>query len=225
MKNKVSWTQRELGLLAQYFASHDIDPMARGFSPALRSAQEKALPADRWRTTVGLESKTRQDIALAIQNLPKPAGPITVTPPKPVAEQLSTEDLLVELARRVAKMLETPRIVYGANPPVDRGFHPAPKHDPNPPTQARLKKPRILIVGPKGEQQTTLREMFPSLDLEFWTCEDNPGLPVRGTLAEAILWTKFMSHAQQDAIKGSGTPVWFANTMVEIIARLKNHVA
>lgn len=224
MKPKVTWTQRELALLATWFRDNGVDPTARGFANALREAQTNLLPSDRHRSTVGLTMKTRLDIALAIKNLPaKVKEQKSWTPPDPPsASTLSTEDLLVELARRIAKLLG-PTVL--AQPlAVDRGFHPPPKHDPAPTGEERHNKTRILVVGPRGQQQEALRKKFPHLDLDFWTCEDNPGRPVRGTLTEAILWIKFMNHAQQNAVKASRTPIWYANSLDEVEARLRSHV-
>lgn len=234
MKTKVRWTTRELGLIAEWFIKHGIRPGERGFSAALGKAQQDVLPAERHRSCVGLTPKTRDGVQAAIEGVelrtrePLPEHK-SWTPPTPTADTLSTEDLLVELARRIAKMLDRidnvmmqPQIV--PNNPADRGFHPAPKHDPDPSLdKIRVQKLRFLIVGPKGHQQELLRKEFPTFLLHFVTCESNPNQCSVGRVDEAILWTKFMNHAQQDAVKKLGYQIWYANSMAEIEARLRSH--
>jgi len=226
VKTKVIWTDREWKQLAQWFIDSGVDIEQYGFSGVVNRAQTAVLPADRHRAVKGVPAALKKEIKqhifeLGVQKRPK--DPVTFVPEPPTAAQLSTEDLLVELARRVAKIVDTlvllgqPQVMI--SPPVDRGFHP--RHNPTPVESAKLKRPRILVVGPKGHQQETLRGRFPSLDLRFVTCEDNPTRCAAGILDEAILWTKFMNHAQQDTIKTLGYATWYANTLDEIEARLK----
>lgn len=220
MKPKVVWTQREWGLVAQWFVDHDVNPKDYGFVTAFRKAQEAVLPPDRQRCTIGLTSKTKQDLVLVIQNLPK-AKPEAARPPEPPrAEVLSTEELLVELARRIARLLEP----KSESSLVDRGFHPPRKHDPNPPREVRTAKIKVLVIGPRGSQQERLRTAFPMLDLRFVLAEELPSLVMTRSAdcREIILWTKFMNHAQQTAAQNTGIDTWYANGLEEIEARLRS---
>lgn len=221
MKTKVVWTSREWRLLADYFVAHRMNPQDHGFSRALDTAQRNALPEERWRTVVGIPKEVRQQLSreMELVSAPLKAPRRPPEPEKPSASTFSTEDLLVELARRIARLFE-PQVVVDAAPTVDRGFHPAPKHDPTPAPSERKRKPKILVVGPKGEQQSRLQVKFPGLDLHFVTCEDHPSRVAVGQVDEVILWTKFMSHAQQDSVKALGNVTRYVNSMVEIEDRL-----
>lgn len=219
MKDKVIWTTREWALIAKWFVENRVDPSDYGFTSKLDKAQQTVLPMDRHRTMAGLPVTVRTKVLEAIALLPHVALPEApnepVRPPEPSAKALSTEELLVELARRFAKLLEPTVQAH----PVDRGFHP--KHTPEAEPTDRRVRWKIVIVGPKGQQQQELLDRFPGLDLRFVTCEDNPKTIRKGMAAdEIILWTKFMNHAQQDMAKDVGR-TWYANSMHEIHERLE----
>ena len=221
MKPKVIWTSREWSLIAHWFLTNQINPDHFGFTGHLKKAQEEVLPVDRQRAVKGIPAKLKRGVRDAItlvkhQNAPAPTKPIEA----PEAEALSTEELLVELARRVAKLLEPS--AQKDTTMVDRGFHP--KHDPSPKSEARPVQKRILIVGPMAHQQEQLRRKFYDLRLVFVTCEDSPSTCAAGSIDECILWTKFMNHAHQDVVKSLGYNTWYANSMAEIEARLRTHV-
>lgn len=223
MKPKVVWTTREWRQIADWFARNGVNPDDRGFTTNLDAAQKATLPADRHRTMAGLPKEVRARVKEEVAKIQLKPGPVVHAPePKaPSAQSLSTEELLVELARRIARFLEPGPTTL----PVDRGFYPPPKHDPSPQREGRTVKPKFLIVGPRGQQQERLRTMFPLLDLRFVTCEENPALVRdRGMhCREIILWTKFMNHAQQESAKTlEGTvSTWYANGLEEIEARLR----
>lgn len=226
MKPHIVWTQREWASVATWFRDHCIDPEARGFSNALREAQEAVLPSERHRSCVGLTHNVRRDAVLAMQNLAPPEPHKTAAPP--TVQDLSTEDLLVELARRIARVITVAQQLCDSgtmvSKPVDRGFHPPAKHDPTPPREERTAKKKVLIVGPMGWQQQRLVQQFPLLDLRFCSVDNRPeDVYVKGVhCSEVILWTKFMTHAQQDQAKLSEVPKWYANGLEEIEARLRS---
>lgn len=205
MKPQVRWTQREWRVIAAYFRDNALDPLARGFSGSLREAM-KALPEERRRPTVGRVPKTKHVLALAIQNLPAKeeqlAAP-TSAPQAPTAQELSTEDLLVELARRIARILEpkTP----AAAPAVPTPHH---KHNPEPVSEERQRKPRIMVCGPNSDLASHLKQEFPNLDLRFIGFQDNPALVAsRAQSCDTILvLTKFVNHSTAEAVKHSCVP-------------------
>lgn len=225
MKSKVRWTQREFALIAQYFRDNGIDPLLRGFSGALREAQAKVLPPERHRPTVGLAQSIKHSIARAIQNLPTKEVPEPVElrqPQVPTAASLSTEELLVELARRIAPLL-TPRSEAqqsvgaqlgccerpdGVRTSMLFGPHPPHKHNPEPVSDERQRKPRILVCGPNSDLANHLKQTFPNLDLRFIGFQDNPALVAsRAQSCDTILvLTKFVNHSTTDAVKHSCTP-------------------
>lgn len=149
----------------------------------------------------------------------KPKDPVSVPP---TIQDLSTEDLLVELARRVARFLESKS--KSGLLLVDRGFYPPHKHDPRPQSEVRPAKKKVLIVGPMGWQKQRLVQQFPLLDLRFCSVDNRPeDVYVKGVhCSEVILWTKFTTHAQQDQAKLSEVPRWYANGLEEIEARLRS---
>lgn len=219
----IRWTTREWRLIADRLVKEGVDPDKHGWRTAVRVAMMEGLPEDRWREPHSLNDakKTLIPLMREVRDNPKSEdvlnlGPVQCTPEPPSAENLSTEELLVELARRIAHLLEPQK-----TNPVDRGFHP--KHNPFCEVAPRPPSRRFLIIGPKGQQQEFLRKIFPNFKLIFVTCEDNPKACAVGVVEEAILWTKFMKHAQQEAVEALGYKRWFANTMDEIEARLRSH--
>ena len=222
MKPKVIWTTREWEAVARYFMEHDHDPAKHGFKTHLGSAQDAVLPPERRRSLIGIPRGLRNEVINTISRLSLTARPEPVPQPsqKPSLEEFSTEDLLVEVARRIGRLLEPAKPFA-----VDRGFHPAPKHDPNPAHQERFVKPKILVVGPRGAQVELLVRAFPRLDIRFVQVEDPPErVYEKGRHCdEIILWTKFMNHSQQAQAKLTGVPTWYANGMEEIEARLRSY--
>lgn len=212
MKDKVVWTTREWRQIAQYFVDAHQDPNTRGFTSFLRDAQEACLPKDRYRNMSGVTYLRHRikELIHQIQNAPGTLPPpVAKVVPAPMSE-MTTEALLVELARRIARFLDT----SNAPNPVDRGFHP--RHNPEPKSNARQETKHVLVVGPSGQQQERLRKMFPNLRLSFVTCEDSTSACAVGRCDLAILWTKFMNHAQQDSVKVLGYPILYANTLQEV---------
>lgn len=211
----IRWTTREWRLIADRLVKEGVDPDRHGWRHELVAAMRKVLPRERWREPHSLNDakKTLRPLMTEVKMSPKQEPP---TIPTPTVAELSTEDLLVELARRIAHLLEPQK-----DNPVDRGFHP--RHNPFCEVAPRPPSRRFLIIGPKGQQQEFLRKIFPNFKLIFVTCEDNPKACAVGVVEEAILWTKFMKHAQQEAVEALGYKRWFANTMDEIEARLRSH--
>lgn len=225
MKPKVIWTTREWEAVVRYFMEHGHDPAKHGFKTHLSSAQDAVLPPERRRSLIGIPRGLRNEVINTISRLSLTTRPEPVPQPpqKPSLEDFSTEDLLVEVARRVAKFLESKS--ESGPLPVDRGFHPTTKHDPRPQSEVRPAKIKVLVVGPRGAQVELLVRAFPRLDIRFVQVEDPPErVYEKGRHCdEIILWTKFMSHAQQEQAKLTGVPTWYANGMEEIEARLRSY--
>ena len=225
MKPKVIWTTREWEAVARYFMEHGHDPAKHGFKTHLSSAQDAVLPPERRRSLVGIPRGLRNEVVNTINRLSLTARPEPIPQPsqKSSLEEFSTEDLLVEVARRVAKFLESKS--ESGPLPVDRGFHPTTKHDPRPQSEVRPAKIKVLIIGPRGPQQDRLRTAFPTLDLRFVLAEELPSLVMTRSAdcREIILWTKFMNHAQQTVAQNTGINTWYANGMEEIEARLRSY--
>lgn len=217
----IRWTTREWRLIAERLVSQNVNPDLYGWRSNIIEAMRQALPLDRWREPHSLNEtkKILKPIMAEVTRLStQPEQLLRTSEAKSEPQnKLTTEFLLVELAKRLAAWLERSHgPVYA---PVDRGFHP--KHDPSAPAEYKVSLPRILIIGPRGEQQARLLRAFPHLNLRFVTCEDNPSRCAVGVVDEAILWTKFMSHAQQDAVKALGYTTWYANSMEEIDEHLR----
>lgn len=237
MKPQVRWTSREWALLAQFFIDTDINPDAYGFSRVLDQAQKKVLPSERHRSVSGVPAQLKKEIKTQIGILEhaRREEATMVKPPEPKppsAESLSTEDLLVELARRVAKLLQPRTEVQDSvlaqlkfleekfkDQPVDRAFFPPPTAKEQ---GTKQEKTRILIIGPRAEQQEALRVEFPMLCLRFVTAEEHPRMVFeRGcTAIEIIIWTKFLTHAQQNMAKNMSAHIHYANSNQQIRERL-----
>jgi hypothetical protein len=205
MKPQVRWASREWALLANYFIDNNINPDAYGFSGALDAAQKNKLPPERWRSVKGVPATLKKEIKEQIKLLEHKMReelqqPVQYTPP-PGPEALSTEDLLVELARRIARLLEP------AKPnPVDRAFFPPPASQET--KFEKKEKLRILVCGPNGDTSQSLRTQFPSLDLRFRRYEENPAhVATRAQGVDYILCiTKFMAHSAVEAVKATTIP-------------------
>lgn len=225
MKPKVVWTTREWAIIAEWFRDNDIDPTQRGFANALREAQTNKLPSDRHRSIVGLTIKTRLDVALAINLLQaKPHAPVATPDPAPQVtkvEVLSTEELLVELARRIAKLLEPRsdaqssvleqlRFLEEKFASVDRGFYPPPKHDPSPVQEVKPPRKKVLVIGPNNDAEKFLHEEFPNLALRFVNKDDPPSrITDLARCCEVIVAvTKFCSHKQTETMKAQNKTPW-----------------
>lgn len=222
MKPQVRWTGREWALLAQYFIDVGIDPDAYGFSRALDHAQNKVLPSERWRAVKGVPAQLKKEIKTQIGMLEHKMReelqqPVQYVPP-PGPEALSTEDLLVELARRVAKLLQPRTEVQDSvlaqlkfleekfkDQPVDRAFFPPPTAKEQ---TIKKHKLRILVCGPNGDTSQSLRTQFPNLDLRFFKYEENPAhVALKAQGVDCILCiTKFMTHAVVAAVKATSVP-------------------
>lgn len=236
MKTQVRWTSREWERLAQYFIDAGIDPDKFGFSRSLGDAQKKMLPAERHRNVKGIPAQLKKKLkehTMALEYKIAFATPYPPPEPKPPsAEDLSTEDLLVELARRVAKLLQPRTEVQDSvlaqlkfleekfkDQPVDRAFFPPPTAKEQGTKQEKI---RILIIGPRAEQQEALRVEFPMLCLRFVTAEEHPRMVFeRGHGAvEVIIWTKFLTHAQQNMAKNMSAHIHYANSNQQVRERL-----
>lgn len=230
MKTKIRWTTREWGELAQHFIAHDIDPDKYGFASEFDKVQKAVLPQERWRSIAGsaalsIKRMLKEQIRIIGHQLREEPVAVQYVPP-PGPEALSTEDLLVELARRLAKLLEPSKSQaevleqirflerkFEEARIIDHGFHKC----PNDKAPEKVHKPRILVCGPNGDTSRALTSEFPGVDLRFVAYEDNPQL-VRGRAqgCSAILCiTKFIQHSIAEAAKATGQPCVLVSTVRE----------
>jgi hypothetical protein len=159
------------------------------------------LPRDRWRSDTSA-SFMRKPILKALALLPSITVPPKVesTPP-PGAAALSTEDLLVELARRLAKLLDAPA---QEGKPLVTSF---PKRKHNPFMDISPRRPtldRVLVIGPlKGQQKEIMAAHGEWIDLRFVASEESPALvgEVGRAADHVVLWTNFISHSHQEQAK------------------------
>ncbi len=210
MSSKIVWTTREWTLLAGEFeiAKRGIDDY--GFTPFLKAAMEKLLPPERWRPMSGIAAMAKPPLHRALmlyrQNTPKLEPK---TPPPEAQNELTTEALLVELAKRLAKLLEPATASF--KPPVDRAFYPPPEATLQ--EAARGAQPKILIIGPKNGQQTELIKAHRGLDLRFVASDEGPTrIDSIGVFCdEIILWTNYLNHQHQVHAKATGRPTRYVS--------------
>jgi len=195
----IRWEQREWRLIAERLVHTHVDPNIHGWRHEVVSAMKMVLPKERWRDPTCLNNAKQILVPIMRMVVAKPPEKKELPPPQaPTAEQLSTEDLLVELARRIAKLLEP------AKPnPVDRAFFPPPASQET--KFEKKKKLRILVCGPNGDTSQALHQQFPSLDLRFHKYEENPAhVATRAQGVNYILCiTKFMAHSAVEAVKAT----------------------
>lgn len=223
MKPQVRWTTREWELLAKYFVDNSFDPDKYGFSAAFDEAQKSVLPSERWRSTAGgATTAIKKMLKEHMQGLEYAAAFDKPWPPEPVApppgpEALSTEELLVELARRLAKLLETSTSQTDVLEKVDflerkfeeariidHGFHKCATEK----APEKVHKPCILVCGPNGYRARSLTAEFPGLDLRFIEYDTNPAhVKDRAKYVDSILCiTKFVKHSTVEAAHATKKP-------------------
>lgn len=221
MKPKVIWTQREWGLLAQYFIDVGLDPDAYGFSRSLDHAQKKVLPKERWRSVKGVPATLKKEVKTQIGILQhqQREDALIPEPTLPSASDFTTEELLVELAKRCARVLDAMRLVpIGVTNSADQLVDVMRKHhNPCPKSEEKKERKRILVVGPNGDTSQSLRAQFPNLDLRFFKYEENPAhvaLKARG-VDSIVCITKFVTHAVADHVKATAVPTKMLTTVRE----------
>lgn len=215
MKTKVMWTTREWDLIASEFIKEGQSVDDYGCSSLIRKAMEKHLPKERWRALSGILPGARGPLEHAIQ-LGKRAQPPTAPKQEPVQQQvsaheLSLEDLLVELAKRFAKLLGPVVMAEPKQYPVDRAFYPPPDvlcvNKPDP------RKPRILVVGPRNGQQLELIGSHQALDLRFVASDEGPSRidAVGIHCDEIVLWTNYINHQHRAHAKATNRPTYYVS--------------
>lgn len=231
MKHHIRWTTREWEELAQFCLENGIDPDRYGFTREFGKVQKSVLPSERWRSleggaAVSIKRMLKGQIQLLKLKIPSQPVAVQYVPPPPGPEDLSTEDLLVEVARRLAKLLEPSKSQaevleqvrflerkFEEARIIDHGFHKC----PNDKAPEKVHKPRILVCGPNGDTSRALMSAFPGVDLRFVEYGDNPQL-VRGRAqgCSAILCiTKFVHHSITEAAKATGLPCVLVSTVRE----------
>ena len=225
MKTKVVWTTREWELIARWFIEQNLDPKHRGFSTRLGAAQDARLPADRRRGLVGLDSRVRQTLSEAMNRVQKrlESKPVSEKSAKANLESIGLEALLVEVARRVARLLTPPAVIDTAIPTIDNG--PAKKHNPFGVQEERKRRNGFCIVGPDSALQARLNNDFNDVPLKFSAFGENPAriADVCGNSVAVLGLTRFMSHAQQQAARATGLPVHLFSTILELRNYIKEH--
>jgi len=213
--NMIRWTSREWREIAEWLVAKEVDPERHGWRGEVITAMRAVIPKDRWRAPHSLNEakKTLTPIMAEVKRLGAQKAPpeqlLRASEAKSGTQnELATEFLLVELAKRLAGWLERPHgPVYE---PVDRGFYPPPIASGYP--EAKTLRPRILLVGPMNGQQKILIEAHPGLDLRFVASDMSPTrITEVGRLCdELILWTNYISHQHQVHAKATGRPVYLA---------------
>lgn len=230
----VRWTSREYREVAAWFVDHQYSPKDRGLKRLINEAQESLLPPDRRRPFTWVDMTTRRRLiaeweALRAQPDPQPVIADPVTPEPPTLEAFTLEDLLVEVARRVARGFEnitrplqesTPRqTVADPDPP--------PKHNPFMASPAKQVAPEILVVGTYGPQEACLRDMFDNVELVFVGSDEGAAAVSRKGkgVDHAFILTKFISHAQFDHVKKLPCEYTMVNGgMTELKERMREYI-
>ena len=222
MKSHIRWTAREWALLAGEFKLEGCGAEDYGFTPALERAMKKQLPKERWRPMSGISAGAKKPMATALKlyelNQPKPVPEPEKVKSEPQNE-VTTEFLLVELAKRLAVWLEPATALKTS--PVDRGFYPPPRQIE--PEKVDM-RPRLLVIGPINGQQRELSAAHPRLDLRFVASDEGPArVDDQGPACdEIILWTNYLNHQHQVHAKATKRPTFYVSGgMAALHARLK----
>ena len=232
-KTRISWTQREYKELAAWFLDHQYSPEEHGMRPRLKEAQVAVLPRDRHRPMSWVDAGTRRKLTeywkelRAVPDIPTLARESEPEPPKvPTLDDFTLEDLLVEIARRVARGFESitqaPQIV-SATTLVDVAH----KHNPFMHSAPRVPRPELLVVGTYGPQEACLRDLFGNAELVFVGSDASPGMISRhGAGADhAFILTKFISHAMFDHVKKLSCEYTMVNGgMTELKERMREYL-
>lgn len=232
MKPKVIWTTREWETVAQYFLETGQDPSDRGFRTTLGAAQDARLPADRRRGIVGLDSKVRRTLSEAmnrvqkrLESLPDLEKPATEKSEEFKLENIGLEALLVEVARRVARLLDPPAAMSTLDAPPHIDDAPSRRHNPFGVQEERKHRNGFCIIGPDPALQARLEKDFSDVPLKFSAFGENPAriADVCGNSVAVLGLTRFMSHAQQKAARATGLPLHFFSTILELRNYIKEH--
>jgi hypothetical protein len=181
------------------------------------------LPKNRWREPGNLNNAKEILVPLMVQIQAAPSCFTPVSEPEKVKSEpqneVTTEFLLVELAKRLAVWLEPATALKTS--PVDRGFY-------TPPRQIEPEKvdmrPRLLVIGPINGQQHELSTAHPRLDLRFVASDEGPArVDDQGPACdEIILWTNYLNHQHQVHAKATKRPTFYVSGgMAALHARLK----
>lgn len=230
----VRWTSREYREVAAWFVDHQYSPKDRGLKRLIDEAQESLFTPDRRRPLTWVDMTTRRRLvaeweALRAKPDPQPvvAGP--VTPEAPTLEAFTLEDLLVEVARRVARGFEniTRQLQVVQPPQTTPGPSPSPKHNPFMSSTVKKPIPEVLVVGTYGPQEACLRDLFGNAELVFVGSDASPVMISRhGAGADHVfILTKFISHAQFDHVKKLPCPYTMVNGgMTELKEKLREYL-
>lgn len=234
----IRWTQREWQQIAGRLVVGGVDPSLHGWRGEVMRAMKGVLPKDRWRDASCLNNAKQILVPLMKQTVKTEEPVVRPAEIHPVTLRDSPlEELLVELARRVARLL-APSMVeqdvlkqfrfleekFKDSPPVDRGFYPPPMSKQEDCEEA-MRPPRILIVGPRNGQQEELTKAHPKLRLSFVASEDRPGLinKMADICDEIVVWTNFVNHQHTAHAKSSGRPmVLISGGLSSLHARLSD---
>lgn len=232
-KNVIRWTEREYKELAAWFLDNQYSPEEYGMRPRLKEAQEAVLPRDRHRPMTWVDSATRRKLAQYWREMRvSPVAPQPSEPAPPLAlptlDAFSLEDLLVEVARRVARglenVLQAPQIVHKDFAPE---LLPPAKHNPFMHASVKRETPELLVIGTYGPQEACLRELFTDAALRFVGSDEGAATIARkgGGVDHAFVLTKFISHAQFDHVKKLPCPYTMVNGgMTELKEKLREYL-
>lgn len=234
-KTRISWTQREYKELAAWFLDNQYSPEQYGMRPLLQEAQVAVLPRDRHRPMSWVDAGTRRKLTeywkelRAVPDIPTLARESEPEPPKvPTLDDFTLEDLLVEVARRVARglenVLQAPQIVHKDFAPE---LPPPAKHNPFMHASVKRETPELLVIGTYGPQEACLRELFTDAALRFVGSDEGAATIARkgGGVDHTFVLTKFISHAQFDHVKKLPCPYTMVNGgMTELKEKLREYL-
>lgn len=128
----------------------------------------------------------------------------TPAPAAPAPVQSSDEAIVRILAQLVDAVIESVAqrvaraVLLQMAEPVDPAAPARPRHDPRPPSDERVARPGVLVIGLLPSQAHTIETLYSQrLDLRFLTADEAQSHE-RVQRAHTVLMTKFISHSVQE---------------------------
>jgi hypothetical protein len=208
---------------------------AQGWSTQfLLSTAQEVLPMHRRRIMQGAAVTNLKPLVQAAReaakNQPKPQ-PQATPQPEAAAPNPATpiEALMAEIVDRVAERvanLVLDRIADVLAPPVQ--FTPELAAEQACLTwkaaTERARRPGVLIVGLLGAQRTTVKSLFPHLDITTLTADEAVSRPAIRR-AHTVLMTKFINHSVQEKYRKADNLLYCNGGVTDLIATLNTIAA
>ena len=210
----IRWTDEEIKLLAKEIAARRYADPTPSMTSIYKEVEEAVLPKDRRRgiNTITLAPKLEEAVRAEYERIKvESAVQVPVILPdesklkaSEVARQLTDAELIHECVKRFQSMLAGIGLAINranmsaiAAPPPERIVAPPPAAD-----GSGTDKVTVALIGPMRDQFNIIERKCAELDFNLVFCDkDDIKLKVPTKADYVVLMSRFMHHAQIDAVK------------------------